>query len=138
MQDPVDEDVNGHTALMYAVRNGSLDMIWLLLDSGARTNLADMEGRTPLPIACVSRHVAAANELLRAGAGVYAQDKKSVHLWGLTQLDWHSPKVEKPRLVPECLRPVGAFPTLFAFFDSTPKGQVALLCRRINQADTYT
>ena len=84
-----------------------------------------MERRTPLHIACVSRHVAAANELLRAGADLYAQDKKSV-------------QVEKPRLVPECLRLIGAFPTLFAFFDSTPKGQVALLCRRINQADTYT
>ena len=83
----VNQGLNGQTALMYSIRQDNAELIQLLLDHGARVDIADSRGRTALHKACASRHVTAAELLLRAGASMFVQDEKGVHPWGIAQLD---------------------------------------------------
>lgn len=45
---------DGQTALMFAVRQGRTDMVKMLLDTGADTNVQDDEGSTALM--CAAEH----------------------------------------------------------------------------------
>ena len=58
----------GATALSWAAHNGDLNMLDALLQSGASADLANNRGYTPLMMACMHEHPAAALWLLRHGA----------------------------------------------------------------------
>jgi ankyrin repeat protein len=45
------EDVDGYTALMHAVRSGSVETVMVLQKHGADVNTTDLYGMTPLLIA---------------------------------------------------------------------------------------
>ena len=62
------QNANGATALSWAAHNGDINMIDALLQSGADTNLSNNRGYTPLMMACIHEHEAAAIYLLRHGA----------------------------------------------------------------------
>ncbi|HUQ50773.1 MAG TPA: ankyrin repeat domain-containing protein, partial [Gammaproteobacteria bacterium] len=76
----------GKTALLYATRGGHLDVVRLLVERGAKLELADDNGVTPLLNAILnasifrvsrtgtSAHLGVANALLDAGANVNAAD----------------------------------------------------------------
>jgi ankyrin repeat protein len=79
----VDErNENGATALSWAAHSGDLNMIDALLQSGATVDLANSRGYTPLMMACMHEHSAAALWLLRHGAApdVVTSDSQSTAL----------------------------------------------------------
>jgi ankyrin repeat protein len=59
---------NGQTPLLYAARNGAIDAIRALADSGANLDLADRNGISPLSYALLNGHYDAAAVLLDKGA----------------------------------------------------------------------
>lgn len=61
-------DIDGTTALMYAVNRGNAAIISSLVDSGANPNDVDSNGRTPLLIAIHFGNVDMVNVLLGQGA----------------------------------------------------------------------
>ncbi len=63
------------TPLMYAARQGALDSIAALLDSGASIDAADPDGATPLQLAIVNAHWDAVALLLARGADPDRADK---------------------------------------------------------------
>lgn len=69
------------TALLYASRDGRLDIVRMLLDRKANVSLAEANGLTPLLIAILNNHIDLANLLLERGADVKARD-----FWGRTPL----------------------------------------------------
>lgn len=71
------QDDQGHTALMYAARNGDTQAINSLLRNGARINLADKDGETALMKAAASScNEETVRALLSAGADLKARDHK--------------------------------------------------------------
>lgn len=69
------------TALLYAARDGRLDIARMLVAAGADLNLAEANKVTPLLIAIANDHLDVANFLLDEGADVNAAD-----YWGRTPL----------------------------------------------------
>jgi uncharacterized protein len=69
------------TALLYAARDGRLDIARLLVSAGADVNQAEANKVTPLLIAIANDHLDVANFLLDHGANVNAAD-----YWGRTPL----------------------------------------------------
>ena len=68
----------GFTPLHVAVQSGHDTVTRLLLDMGAKINLAQKDGRTPLYIACMSGHESTVLLLLDRGAKINLADRKSV------------------------------------------------------------
>lgn len=71
----------GMTALLYAARDGRIEMARMLMDAGADVNLAEANKVTPLLIAVANDHFDMAQLLLSKGANVNAADS-----WGRTPL----------------------------------------------------
>ena len=72
-----DATPGGMTALLYASRDGRLDVARMLVEGKANVNLAEANGVTPLSIAILNNHLELANYLLERGADVNARD-----FWG--------------------------------------------------------
>jgi uncharacterized protein len=70
--DPDAAEVDGTTALHWAVRRDDEDMVRLLLDLGADADLANRYGITPLQVAAVNGNAATVGALLDAGADANA------------------------------------------------------------------
>lgn len=81
--DPNSFDSNRNTALIFAGRDGLLDIAKLLLSSGADVNWVDGEGVTPLILASFKNHPEVVQLLLANGA-----DKSVVDGFGRTALDY--------------------------------------------------
>jgi ankyrin repeat protein len=62
------------TALLYAAREGHLDMVRLLLSSGANIEQADANGVTPLIMAILNNQIAVGRLLIDRGANVNTAD----------------------------------------------------------------
>lgn len=62
------------TPLLFAAREGHVDIARLLLDAGANLEQADADGVTPLLIALMNEHAEAASFLVGRGANVNAMD----------------------------------------------------------------
>jgi ankyrin repeat protein len=69
------------TALLYAARDGRLDIARMLVDAKANVNQAEANRLTPLLIAITNNHIDLANFLLEHGTDVNARD-----FWGRTPL----------------------------------------------------
>lgn len=65
---------NGTTALIEAARNGHIIVAQLLLDAGAKVDLADRGARIPLHFACSEGHLNMVKLLLAAGSRAYRPD----------------------------------------------------------------
>ena len=65
--DPNAADVDGTTALHWAVRNGDVMLVDRLLRAGAKPTAANRYGLTPLPLACEQGDPAIVERLLKAG-----------------------------------------------------------------------
>jgi ankyrin repeat protein len=68
---PIPGDMN---ALMYAVREGHVDVARLLLDAGSDVNAVDKNDITPLFIAIGNNHIPMARFLIERGANINAKD----------------------------------------------------------------
>ena len=64
----------GMTPLLYAARDGRIDIARALLDAGAEVNLADANGITPLIAAITNNHPETARFLIDRGADIKAAD----------------------------------------------------------------
>lgn len=64
----------GKSALYLAVQAGAVDVVKLLLESGANVSLAGNDGHTPLHVAAVKFDAASVDLLLRHGANVSETD----------------------------------------------------------------
>jgi uncharacterized protein len=62
------------TPLLYAARDGHLEVVKLLLAAGASLEKADADGVTPLLMAILNNQIGVAGHLLQAGANVRAAD----------------------------------------------------------------
>jgi len=63
------------TPLMYAARDGGVDVVPVLAKAGAEINAADPDGTTPLMLAIINSHYDTANALLESGADPNVLDK---------------------------------------------------------------
>jgi ankyrin repeat protein len=77
---PIDESVGGETALGFAAANGRLDVVRVLLAAGARVDVRDNTGATPLLMAAAGAvpgrdYPGVITALIAAGAGVNVKDK---------------------------------------------------------------
>jgi len=70
-QPPISGDM---TPLMFAAREGHVEVARLLLDAGAEVNAADRNGITPLFMAIGSNRIPAARLLVERGADIHATD----------------------------------------------------------------
>ncbi len=77
-QDPTP---GGMTALLYAARDGRLEIVRALIQAKADINQADANGITPLVMAITNNHLEAAKFLVESGAGPNMSD-----WWGRTPL----------------------------------------------------
>lgn len=73
--DPDARDVTGRTALIEAASGGRVDVMRLLLSSGADINTRTTGGRTPLIEATESGHVEAVRLLIQSGADLNANQR---------------------------------------------------------------
>jgi len=76
-----DATPGGMTALLYAARDGRLEVAKILVQAKANVNLADANGITPLLMAITNNHIALAKFLLEKGASATSAD-----WWGRTPL----------------------------------------------------
>lgn len=73
-----------NTRLLAAARRGDADEVRAALHAGARVEARDEELRSPLLLAALGSHVAAAGILLVAGADPDAQDRRQESAWLVT------------------------------------------------------
>ena len=66
------------TPLMYAGRDGGVDVVPLLVKAGVDVNAVDPDGTTPLMLAIMNSHYDTANALLENGADPNATDKQGM------------------------------------------------------------
>jgi len=71
----------GMTALLYAARDGRVDLARTLLDAGANVNRAEANDITPLLMALTNDHMAVARLFIERGADINAAD-----FWGRTPI----------------------------------------------------
>jgi ankyrin repeat protein len=72
------QPVGEWTPLMYAARDGAVDAVRALADSGAELNLTDPVGTTALTLAILNGHFDAAVALLKKGADPNVADKNGM------------------------------------------------------------
>jgi ankyrin repeat protein len=68
-------DLEGHTPLHWAVHNGHLETVRLLIAQRADLHRADNAGMTPLHWACYQGHYQVVQALMQAGASLAAKDR---------------------------------------------------------------
>ena len=73
----------GATALMIAVEWRREDMVKLLLEYGADTEIRDKKGRAPLLLAAHEGDLEIVRHLVKSGANLETEDR-----WGRTPLSW--------------------------------------------------
>ncbi len=73
---PMNFPRGGFTPLLFAARQGNLEVARILLDAGANVNLGDPDSTTPLVIAIINYHYDLAGLLLERGADPNIADKK--------------------------------------------------------------
>jgi ankyrin repeat protein len=78
---PKDMNRGGMSALLFAAREGHLDVVRVLLDAGARVDFTDPDGSTALIVALMNGHWDTARLLIDAGSDVNHWD-----WWGQTPL----------------------------------------------------
>jgi uncharacterized protein len=66
------------TPLMYAGRDGGVDVVPPLVKAGADVNASDPDGTTPLMLAIMNSHYDTANALLQSGADPNVTDKQGM------------------------------------------------------------
>jgi len=76
-------DEHGNTALIFAARDGHLDIAEILIEYGATVDWQDDEKVTPLILASSRNHPEIVTLLLNHGATLTIQDQ-----WGRTALDY--------------------------------------------------
>ncbi len=81
--DPNHADDNGNTGLIFAARDGHLDVADMLIAYEAKVDWQDDEQVTPLILAASRNHPAIVTLLLDHGARLTIQDQ-----WGRTALDY--------------------------------------------------
>ena len=81
--DPDSSDEQGNTALIFAARDGHLDIAEILIDYGASVDWQDDEKVTPLILASFRNHPDIVALLLKSGAAATIRDR-----WGRTALDY--------------------------------------------------
>jgi ankyrin repeat protein len=67
-------DINGQTALMYAILEDQLQIIRVLIRGGANVNARDKDGYTALMYAIIEDQLQIIRELIRAGANLNARN----------------------------------------------------------------
>ncbi len=72
------QPVGDWTPLMYAARDGAIDAVRALADSGADLNLVDPDGTTALTLAILNGHFDTAVELLEMGADPNVADRNGM------------------------------------------------------------
>jgi uncharacterized protein len=72
------QPVGSWTPLMYAARDGALDAVRALADSGADLNLVDPDGSTALTLAIINGHFDTAVALLQKGADPNVADRNGM------------------------------------------------------------
>ena len=72
------QPVGSWTPLMYAARDGAVDAVRVLADSGADLNLVDPDGTTALTLAIINGHFDAAVALLDKGADPNVADRNGM------------------------------------------------------------
>jgi ankyrin repeat protein len=72
------QPVGSWTPLMYAARDGAIDAVRALADSGADLNLVDPDGTTALTLAIINGHFDTAVALLEKGADPNVADKNGM------------------------------------------------------------
>ncbi len=77
----LDPTPGGMSPLLYAARDGRLELARMLLTAGANVNLPEANGITPLIMATANNHVELARFFLEHGADIQAADA-----WGRTPL----------------------------------------------------
>ena len=70
------QDQYGNSALLSAVRGGSLNLVKLLLEAGANVNQVDTEGNTPIALAVLNNRHSISATLLKHGANLSFRDSK--------------------------------------------------------------
>lgn len=78
-----DADVNkvigfGKTPIFYAVENGHIDMVKLLMEKGAKINVRDDEGRGPLTMAAIKGNDAMVKAMVEAGGEIDSKGKEGM------------------------------------------------------------
>ena len=103
----------GMTALLYAAREGYLEIAQTLLDAKAGVNRADVNGITPLVSAISNNHLPVARLLLERGA-----DPKIADQWGRTPL-WAAVEIRDRDMGknPERMDREGALQLIHALLD---------------------
>jgi ankyrin repeat protein len=82
--DPNLRDAQGNTPLMDAVRIGFSEGVQVLIDGGARVDVANDSCETPLIVAVQAHDIVTVRNLLTGGANPLAQD----HVAGLSAVDY--------------------------------------------------
>ena len=93
-------DVSLDEMLSLACRQGKLDIVQLLLQSGAHVNHRNKAGNTPLLEACSQGHVPVANYLLEHGSKIDAPTETTLDsalTWACTCLLYTSPSPRDQR-----------------------------------------
>ncbi|WP_030700148.1 ankyrin repeat domain-containing protein [Streptomyces albidoflavus] len=78
------EQKKAEARLIEAAEAGDAEGVKAALAAGARTEVSDASGRTPLLLASLGDHVAAARVLVEAGADPDAQDDRDDSAWLVT------------------------------------------------------
>ena len=74
-------DVNGHTALHFAAKEGDMYILHLLLEAGANKDAVNNFGLTPLCTAAANQRMDVACLLLEAGADKEKAIRYLVSIW---------------------------------------------------------
>jgi ankyrin repeat protein len=91
------QPVGGWTALMYAARDGAVDVVRALADLGADLDAQDPDGTTPLTLAIVNARFDAAVALLDKGANPNVADKMGMTpLYAAVDMHTLSPLMGRP------------------------------------------
>lgn len=83
-------DANGFTPLLHACAEGHVEVVRLLLDHGAATDIANFDGETPLHLASSIGYDSCAEALVAAGADVTVQTSAGKSALDLAQQMGHA------------------------------------------------
>ncbi|MFC7469164.1 ankyrin repeat domain-containing protein [Actinomadura keratinilytica] len=100
------EQKKAEARLIEAAEAGDAEGVKAALAAGARTEVSDASGRTPLLLASLGDHVAAARVLVEAGADPDAQDDRDDSAWLVTGVTG-SVEMMRTLLRPSRTRPCG-------------------------------